>query len=155
MSVKLSTFSVSPVIPVLELNIGTADKTLSTQDASDVGILKVTAGASKNVIFPSAIEGKFLIVMNETPATYTVTVKVAGETGITVAADTIALLACVDGDFVSISTGVKGDTGAPGGLETLVANQPASVATTAEGIVTDFNTLLAALKTAGVMVDDA
>jgi len=38
---------------------------------------------------------------------------------------------------------------------TKVANQAASVATTAAGAVTDLNTLIAALKTAGIMTPDA
>ena len=37
----------------------------------------------------------------------------------------------------------------------LAANQTASTATELAGLVTDFNTLLAALKTAGIMAADA
>jgi hypothetical protein len=62
------------------------------------------------------------------------------------------------GDGLSISSGklkVADATASKVGGVLLAANQAASTAETLEALVADFNTLLAALKAAGVMAADA
>lgn len=81
-----------------------ADITLSEQEASDIGIIDVTATAAKSIIFPTAKRGKILIIVNTTAATHAVTVKVgASGTGIAVAAAKTAILRCTGTDFVRVT----------------------------------------------------
>lgn len=80
-----------------------ADVALTAQEAADVGILDTTLTAAKSVVFPTAIKGKVLIVKNTTGATHAVTVKVAGQTGIAVAATKVAMLYCDGTDFVRVT----------------------------------------------------
>jgi hypothetical protein len=96
--------AVAPTFSVLALGTVAADKTLTTQEAQDVGILTATPSANKSVIFPKAIEGKVLIVSNEASATHTLTVKVGADgTGVAVAAAKSAILRCTGTDFVRVT----------------------------------------------------
>jgi hypothetical protein len=79
------------------------DVTLTAQEAADVGVIDATATASKAIVFPAGIKGKVLVVTNSTSATYAVTVKVSGKTGVAVAAAKSAILYCNGTDFIRIS----------------------------------------------------
>ena len=99
--------AVSSTFSVLALGAVAADKTLTTQEAQDVGIVTITPGASIDLIFPKAIEGKLLIVKNDAAATHAVTVQVgAAGTGIAVAATKSAILRCTGTDFVRVTADV-------------------------------------------------
>lgn len=77
--------------------------TLTTQQAVDAGIITITLTAAKDLIFPTAINGKILIVANLTEATHAVTVKVSGQSGIAVAAAKTAILMCNGTTFVRLT----------------------------------------------------
>lgn len=96
--------AVSSTFSVMNIGALAADKTLTAQEAQDVGIITATPSASKSVIFPKAIEGKIVVVSNGASATYTVTVKVGADgTGIAVAATKSAILRCTGTDFVRVT----------------------------------------------------
>lgn len=96
--------AISSTFSVLDLGAISDDVALDTQQAQDVGILVVKPGASKSVIFPKAIEGKILVVVNAAAATHAVTVKVGTDgTGIAVAATKTAILRCTGTDFARVS----------------------------------------------------
>lgn len=80
-----------------------ADTTLTAQQAIDAGIVTITLTAAKSLIFPTAIEGLILIVANLTADTHGVTVKVAGQTGVAIAAARTAILRCSGTDFVRVT----------------------------------------------------
>ena len=95
--------AISSTFSVLEVGSITANKTLTKQEAQDVGILTLTVDAARDVVFPSAIEGKILIVKNNTGATHAVTVKVSGQTGVAIAATKTAILRCTGTDFARVT----------------------------------------------------
>jgi hypothetical protein len=83
----------------------TNDVTLTAQEGIDVGILiaSAVATAGKSIIFPTAIEGKLLVVSNA-DADGAVTVKVgATGTGVAIAAGKSAILRCSSTDFVRVT----------------------------------------------------
>lgn len=77
--------------------------TLTTQQAADAGIITITLTAAKDLIYPTAINGLILIVANLTADTHGVTVKVTGQSGITVAAAKTAILMCNGTTFVRLT----------------------------------------------------
>ena len=93
--------SVSAVNPVLTITGMAGDTTLTAQQAADVGILFTTLTAAKDLIFPTAITGKILHVVNASG--YAVTIKVAGQTGVAVASAKAAILVCSGTDFVRVT----------------------------------------------------
>jgi len=93
--------AVSAVNPVLTITGMADDTTLTAQQAADVGVLFTTLTAAKDLIFPTAINGKILHVVNASG--YAVTIKVAGQTGIAVASAKSAILACSATDFVRVT----------------------------------------------------
>jgi hypothetical protein len=95
--------AISSTFSVMAIGSVTANKTLTAQEAVDHGIFTITVDAARDLIFPTAIEGKVIIVKNETGATHAVTVKVSGQTGIAVAATKTAILRCTGTDFVRVT----------------------------------------------------
>lgn len=81
-----------------------ADITLTAQEAADNTVFDITASASLNLIFPvGTAQGKVIILRNETGATYTVTPKVSGQTGVAIAAAKTAVLKCNGTDFERVT----------------------------------------------------
>lgn len=95
--------AISATFSGLDLGSITANKTLTAQQAIDVGILEASLDAARDVVFPTAIPGKILVVKNNTGATHAVTVKVSGQTGVAVAATKTAILRCTGTDFVRVT----------------------------------------------------
>lgn len=95
--------AVSSTFSTLSID-ATTDVTLTAQQAADVGVLIATAVASagKAAIFPSAPNGKILIVRN-IDADGALTVKITGQTGIVVAAAKSAILVSNGTDFVRLT----------------------------------------------------
>lgn len=93
--------AVSPTVSVLALGTITKERTLTSQEAIDCGIITVTCTGAQNIVFPAAINGKVVIIANATGAT--ATVKVSGATGIAVASNKTAILRCSGTDFVRVT----------------------------------------------------
>lgn len=93
--------SVSSTVSVLALGAVTAKRTLTAQEAQDVGILTCTLTGAQDIEFPTAIEGKVLIVANASGAA--ATIKVTGQTGIAVASNKVAILRCGSADFARVT----------------------------------------------------
>lgn len=84
--------------------VATGGITLTAQEAIDVGILIITATTANSdfVAFPTAIEGKVLIVANQ-DAAQDVIIKVTGQAGITIGEACTAILVCNGTTFVRIT----------------------------------------------------
>jgi len=79
--------------------------TLTEEEAKAVGMIVATPTANdKAVIFPSAIPGKVVFVVNKASATNSVIIKVgASGTGAEIEANKKAIVACAEDDFVAIT----------------------------------------------------
>ena len=95
--------AVSGVFSTLSIASTGDDTTLTAQQAADATVIDITLTAAKSIIFPSAVEGKIVIVHNKTAATHAVTVKVTGQTGVAIAATKTAILRCDGTDFVRVT----------------------------------------------------
>lgn len=95
--------AVSGVFGTLTVPSRATDLALTAQESADTTYLAITLTAAKFVSFTSAPVGKVVIVTNLTAATHAVTVKVAGQTGIAVAATKSAILVSNGTDFVRVT----------------------------------------------------
>jgi len=77
--------------------------TLTAQQAADAGIITITLTAAKDLIFPSAPDGKIIIVSNLTANTHGVTVQIGDSTGVTIAAAKTAILRSNGTDWVRVT----------------------------------------------------
>jgi len=103
----ISHFSaVSGVFSVYTKTSGT-DITLTAQEAADNTIFDITPSANISLIFPAGTaQGKMIIVRDEAGATYSITPKVSGQTGVAIAATKTAILKCNGTDFERVTADV-------------------------------------------------
>jgi hypothetical protein len=96
--------AVSSTVSTLDKTL-TGNATLTNLEGKDVGILKVNTALTSAVTltFPVAIDGKILTVRNVSTAGGSLTVKVSGKTGISVAGGKTAILGCDADDFFRIT----------------------------------------------------
>jgi hypothetical protein len=94
----------SGVFSVMAVDASAGDVTLTKQEVADNTIFDVTGvkGSGAALIFPSAPEGKIIIVRNEDAAD-DVTVKVTGQTGVAVGEGKTAILKSNGTDFERVT----------------------------------------------------
>ena len=78
---------------VLDISLLASDKTLTAQEVADIRFLQVTTGSAAYVIYAPNIEGRsFRFINND--STLNATIKVSGETGVTLTPYTETIVYC-------------------------------------------------------------
>ena len=97
---------------LLSKAITTADVTLTTAEAMEQGVIRLTGTptAARNLIVPA--KAKVYFIDNDTAGAFAVTVKTAAGTGVALAAGTNGALFCDGVNVVSIASGTGGGGGA-------------------------------------------
>jgi hypothetical protein len=96
---------------LLSKAITTADVTLTTTEAMESGVIRLTGAptAARNLIVPA--KAKVYFIDNDTTGAYAVTVKTASGTGVSLASGTNGALFCDGTNVVSIASGTGGGGG--------------------------------------------
>lgn len=118
---------------LLSKAITTADVTLTTAEAMEQGVIRLsgTPTAARNLIVPA--KAKVYFIDNDTAGAFAVTVKTASGTGVALAAGTNGALFCDGVNVVSIASGTGGGGGAS--AFTGLSDVPASYAGQANKVV--------------------
>lgn len=92
--------------------ITTADVTLTTAEAMESAVIRLTSAptAARNLIVPA--KAKVYFIDNDTTGAFSVTIKTASGTGVALASGTNGAVFCDGTNVVSISTGAGGGGGA-------------------------------------------
>ena len=118
---------------LLSKAITTADVTLTTAEAMEQGVIRLTGTptAARNLIVPA--KAKVYFIDNDTAGAFAVTVKTASGTGVSLASGTNGALFCDGVNVVSIASGTGGGGGAS--AFTGLSDVPASYSGQANKIV--------------------
>jgi hypothetical protein len=97
---------------LLSKAITTADVTLTTAEAMESAVIRMTGAptAARNLIVPT--KAKVYFIDNDTTGAFSVTIKTAAGTGVALASGTNGAVFCDGTNVVSISTGAGGGGGA-------------------------------------------
>jgi len=118
---------------LLSKAITTADVTLTTAEAMEQGVIRLTGTptAARNLIVPA--KAKVYFIDNDTAGAFAVTVKTAAGTGVALASGTNGALFCDGTNVVSIASGTGGGGGAS--AFTGLSDAPASYSGQANKVV--------------------
>jgi hypothetical protein len=118
---------------LLSKTITTADVTLTTVEAMEQGVIRLsgTPTAARNLIVPA--KAKVYFIDNDTAGAFAVTVKTASGTGVSLASGTNGALFCDGVNVVSIASGTGGGGGAS--AFTGLSDAPASYSGQANKVV--------------------